>query len=167
MFKEASFSVARRPSAAITQITTTNMIIPDKIKNHVRRHGGLDDGAQRRLKTHLDKQQKKIKLNTPQQYLDHLENISAGVRRLYLSSSLSDAPIGDSRANNGRRLFAIYLRIKVNFPFINLPKWEKLLCKSALQSMFNTECGFGRLLYALAPLIDFVLFDTPCDCTDV
>lgn len=48
-------------------------------------------------------------------YLDHLEKISAGVRLLYLSSSLSEAPIGDSRANNGRRLFAKFFKCLINY----------------------------------------------------
>lgn len=44
-----------------------------------------------------------ILLNT---YRDHLENISAGVRRLYLFSSLSMPPIGGSLLSNGLRLLA-------------------------------------------------------------
>lgn len=58
--------------------------IPTKIKNHVRRHGGRVDGVYKRL--------------------DHLENISLGVRFLYLLSSRSEPPIGDSRDNNVRLL---------------------------------------------------------------
>lgn len=42
-----------------------------------------------------------------QTYRDHLEKISAGVRLLYLFSSLS-TPIGGSRLNNGLRLLAMY-----------------------------------------------------------
>ena len=53
-----------------------NPNIPDNTKNQVRRHMGREAGAYRRL--------------------DHLEKISWGVRRLYLFSSRSDAPIGDS-----------------------------------------------------------------------
>lgn len=60
--------------------------MPERTRNQVRRHGGLDDGLYSRL--------------------DHLDSSSIGVFLLYLLSSRSEPPIGGSLASNGRRLLA-------------------------------------------------------------
>lgn len=71
-------------------------------------------------------------------YLDHLENISAGVLFLYLLSSLSDPPIGDCRGNT-----VLLLLAKTNFVFnfkIKFP--EILIDKSSERCLLKIAVGF-------------------------
>lgn len=73
-------------------------------------------------------------------YLDHRLKISAGVRRLYLLSSRSDPPIGDSRFNSGRRLFVAGKYVGTDGSILN----TECCCFGA--SLF-TECdAFGLFL---------------------
>lgn len=73
-------------------------------------------------------------------YLDHRLKISAGVRRLYLLSSRSDPPIGDSLFSSGRRLFVAGKYV------------------GADGSILNTECCcFGASLFTEFDALDLFL----------